>query len=80
MSRSLVCAAMLCAILLITPQPAYAYIDPGLGSLLFQSAVAGFLAVGAAWIGFKMKIMSFFERWKDKEKVGTKVGTKKSKK
>ena len=67
---------MLGAILLITPQPAYAYIDPGLGSLLFQSAVAGFLALGAAWIGFKMKIMSFFERWKDKEPVRTKKSKK----
>ena len=42
-------------------QPAYAYIDPGLGSLLVQSLVAGFLAIGVAWAGFKMKIMSFFE-------------------
>lgn len=71
MSRSFVCAIMLCAIFFI-PQPAYAYIDPGLGSLLFQAAVAGFLAVGAAWVGFKMKIVSFFERWKDKNPAGTK--------
>jgi hypothetical protein len=52
------------AILTIMTQPAYAYIDPGLGSLLVQSLVAGFLAIGVAWAGFKMKIMSFFERRK----------------
>ena len=53
------------AILAIMTQPAYAYIDPGLGSLLVQSVVAGFLAVGVAWAGFKMKVMSFFERRKN---------------
>ena len=46
-------------------QPAYAYIDPGLGSLLVQSVVAGFLAVGVAWAGFKLKVMSFFVRKKN---------------
>jgi hypothetical protein len=59
------------ALLALTPEPAHAYIDPGLGSLLVQSVVAGFLAVGAAWIGFKMKIKSFFERWKGAEEPGT---------
>ena len=72
MSRSLVCAGMLGALLLLTPQPAYAYIDPGLGSLILQSAVAGFFAVGAAWVGFKTKIMSLFDRWRGKETSETK--------
>ena len=49
----------------IMTQPAYAYIDPGLGSLLVQSVVAGFLAVGVAWAGFKLKVMSFFDRRKN---------------
>ena len=56
------------AILAIMTQPAYAYIDPGLGSLLVQSVVAGFLAVGVAWAGFKMKVMSFFDRRKNGSK------------
>jgi len=72
MSRSLVSACLFGALVALMPEPAYAYIDPGLGSLLFQSAVAGFLAVGAAWVGFKMKIMSFFDGRKDKKKSGTK--------
>jgi hypothetical protein len=70
MPRSLTCAALLGALLAIMPEPAYAYIDPGLGSLIFQSAMAGVLAVGAAWVGFKMKIKSFFERRKGEEELG----------
>lgn len=64
MRRSLVCAALLGALVAGLPQPAHAYIDPGIGSLIFQSLVAGFVAVAAAWAGFKMKIQDFFERRK----------------
>ena len=48
------------AMLLLIPQPAHAYIDPGIGSLLFQGAIAGFIAIAAAWTAFKMKISSLF--------------------
>jgi hypothetical protein len=58
---------LLAAVLAVMPEPAYAYIDPGLGSLLFQGVVAGFLAVSAAWVGFKMKVANFFGGRKDKE-------------
>ncbi|WP_072390447.1 hypothetical protein [Hyphomicrobium sp. CS1GBMeth3] len=44
----------------LIPQPAFAYIDPGLGSLVFQGAVAAFVTVAAAWAGLKTKILSFF--------------------
>lgn len=46
----------------LIPQPAFAYIDPGLGSLVFQGAVAAFVTVAAAWAGFKMRIRTFFGR------------------
>jgi hypothetical protein len=69
MQRSLVAAALLGGLLALTPQPAYAYIDPAMGSLLLQSLMAGFLAVGAAWAGFKMKITSLLDRRKDKDKA-----------
>ena len=65
MTRPIRFAVWTGAILAIMTQPAYAYIDPGLGSLLVQSVVAGFLAVGVAWAGFKMKVMSFFDRRKN---------------
>jgi hypothetical protein len=68
-TRISVFAIFLGALLTIAPQPAYAYIDPGLGSLLFQSVMAGIIAVGATWAGFKLKIMSFFDRGKNKEKT-----------
>ncbi len=68
MTRGVVGVGLLGLLLAIIPQPAYAYIDPGLGSLLFQSVVAGLLAVGAAWAGFKMKIISLFDRSGDKSK------------
>lgn len=40
-------AALAVAILFVTPSDAWAYIDPGTGSYLFQIAVAGLL--GAAY-------------------------------
>jgi hypothetical protein len=67
-TRISVGVGLLGLLLAMIPQPAYAYIDPGLGSLLFQSVVAAFLAVGAAWAGFKMKIISLFDRSGDKNK------------
>jgi hypothetical protein len=63
MTRLIVCSVLF-ALLAITPQPAHAYIDPGIGSLLFQSVVAAFVAAGAAWAGFKLKIADFFGRRK----------------
>jgi hypothetical protein len=47
---------------ILIPQPAFAYIDPGLGSLIFQGLIAAFVTVAAAWAGLKMKILSFFRR------------------
>jgi len=51
---------ILAGLLALAPQPAFAYIDPGLGSLIFQGAIAGFVTVAAAWAGFKTKIRSMF--------------------
>ena len=42
------CAAAIlgCAVLLAFPSPAYAYIDPGAGSMLYQSLLAVLLGLG----------------------------------
>ncbi len=48
------------AFAVLIPQPAFAYIDPGLGSLIFQGAIAAFVTIAAAWAGLKMKILAFF--------------------
>jgi hypothetical protein len=54
-------ASLLCC--LATTTDAYAYIDPGTGSILLQSII-GALAVGAAFVaGFWQKIRSFFARF-----------------
>jgi hypothetical protein len=45
---------------MLIPEPAFAYIDPGLGSLIFQGAIAAFVTIAAAWAGLKMKILAFF--------------------
>jgi len=39
--------------------PAYAYLDPGTGSILLQSLIASFLAVAAAGSLFWHRIKSF---------------------
>lgn len=50
------------AMIVLLPQPAYAYLDPGIGSLLFQSAIAGFVAIAGAWAALKLKIADLFGR------------------
>jgi hypothetical protein len=50
------------AMITLIPQPAFAYIDPGLGSLIFQGAIAAFVTVAAAWAGLKTKIIAFFAK------------------
>jgi hypothetical protein len=42
--------------------PAYAYIDPGAGSLIVQAALAGFAAAAAALATFRGKITNLFRR------------------
>lgn len=44
----------------LIPQPAFAYIDPGIGSLIFQGAIAAFVTIAAAWAALKHKILTFF--------------------
>ncbi|MFA5898899.1 MAG: hypothetical protein WC829_07270 [Hyphomicrobium sp.] len=47
----------------LIPQPAFAYIDPGLGSLIFQSAVAIFVTVAAGWATLRMKLRHLLSRF-----------------
>lgn len=54
--------------LLIMPSPAYAYIDPGTGSLILQAIVAGGITALVYFRNIRRKILSFFRRAKDTEK------------
>lgn len=49
--------------LMVLP-PAYAYIDGGSLSVIFQSLVAGFAALGTAMVVFWGRIKAFFTRRK----------------
>lgn len=56
---------MLCALVLfglLNPEPAYAYIDPGLGSMLLQGLAAGAISLLVFWRGLRRKIVSFFKK------------------
>ena len=47
---------------------AYAYIDPGTGSMLLSALVAGIAAAGAAISVYWSKIKSFFSKTKKNDK------------
>jgi hypothetical protein len=55
-------------VVFLAPQPAHAYIDPGIGSLVFQSVIAGMVAVLGAWTAFKLKLKDFFQRFQKSDK------------
>jgi len=60
---------ILILLLLIYPAKAYAYIDPGIGSLMLQGIVAG-IAVVMTTIGvYWKKIKSFFSKSKSKKQT-----------
>lgn len=56
------------SIILFFSKPLYAYIDPGIGSLIIQSIVGGFaIAAGFIsiyWNRFKVFLNSFFKKKK----------------
>lgn len=61
-----VCGVVLFGIL--APECAYAYIDPGLGSLLLQGVAASAISVLVFWRGLRHKIAAFFTRKDSREK------------
>ena len=56
---------VLCAIVLLAlPSTAWAYIDPGTGSYLFQMVIAGGLAAAYTMRGYWSTIRAWFSREK----------------
>ena len=45
--------------------PAYAYIDPGVGSIVFQGLLAGLITMLAFWRNLRLKIRNFFSSKSD---------------
>jgi len=54
---------------ILMPTFAYAYLDPGTGSIILQALVAGVVSISVAFSSIRMKIWMFFQalfRTKDK--------------
>ena len=53
-----------CAILLVflNPSPAHAYLDPGTGSMLYQSVIVGIAAVSVCIGTMRRRIRSFLSK------------------
>ena len=59
----------LCCIAAIYATPAYAYLDPGTGSLLIQGIIASIAAAGAVARLYWHKIVGIFHRRKEADKI-----------
>lgn len=58
----------LCAIALIAPRQAHAYIDPAFGSMVLQGLAAGAITLMVFLRGFRRKIASFLKKTLEKDK------------
>lgn len=58
------------AILAILPSPAFAYIDPAVGSMLFQGVIGAIAIAGTAWYTLRQKVSDFFRSLKSKTSSG----------
>ncbi len=61
MSKKIKIFSIIALIVAINPQQAFAYLDPGTGSMIMQVIVASIVGAGAAIGVFKQKIISFFK-------------------
>jgi hypothetical protein len=59
-----------CAVFLLAERPALAYVDPGTGSMLLQTALAGIIGLGLVLRRLRGSIVSFVKRL-----VGRDVGS-----
>ena len=46
---------------ILMPNVAYAYLDPGTGSIILQALVAGVISISVAFSSIRMKIWMFFQ-------------------
>lgn len=58
---------------LLTTGPAYAYIDMGTGSMVFQMLVGGFIGllftIKTYWLSLKLKVRTFFSKSAGQDKT-----------
>lgn len=56
--------------IILVPSSAYAYLDPGTGSMILQAIVAGLVSVAVGFSALRIKIKTFFRSvFKGKDKV-----------
>ena len=61
------CFAFLTGVILISTQPAYAYLDPGAGSAILQGIIAGLVAIGVAIKLYWHRLLKLVGIRKDKD-------------
>ena len=66
-SRLIASLAALC-ILMLSTKPAYAYLDPGTGSMLVQALIAVVAAASVSIGIFRQRLLSFFRRFFRRQK------------
>lgn len=64
--HALYVASLIVALFTFFPTTAYAYFDPGTGSMLLQMLGVVFIAMGGIFVAFKKRIFAFFRRKKEK--------------
>jgi len=55
-------------LMLLVVTPAYAYLDPGTGSMLLQGLLAGLMVIGGVIGVYWRRLKSFFSRFNSKKK------------
>ena len=63
-------AGVVCAVFILSTKPAYAYIDPGTGSMIVQAIAASVLTAGAMVGVFWKAIKNFFLNMGKRRKNG----------
>jgi len=63
--KTLTILKLVAFLVLLFPSAAYAYIDPGIGSMLLQGLAVGFFAVLAFGKNVRSKISNFFKKQDD---------------
>ena len=52
--------ALLATAAIVIPSPAFAYIDPAVGSMLLQGIVGAIAIAGTAWYTFRQKVSEYY--------------------
>lgn len=63
-------------LIVFTASPAYAYLDPGTGSILLQGLIAGIAGVTVYFRSYWWRLMSFFRKSDEGPAEGDGDGTK----